>query len=394
MLLPRLPGNQMIFRMRGIPAATPRSLRVALVCDWYRPRLGGIERHLEQLAARLVTAGHAVTVLTPTPGAEAGAGGERVVRLPGWRLPGIPLAWTPVTFTRLGAALRAGRYDVVHTHSSLISPAAYLGLHHAQAAGLPAVHTVHSIWGGFRHAFAELDFLTGWTRWPVRFSAVSERVARDLRPLLGRRPVAILPNAVEPAEWRLTPNAPAGEVVIASVMRLAPRKRGAALLAAARFVRDRLPAGTRVRWCIAGDGPERARLERLARRLDLADVVEFPGAIEPAGVKALLARSHVFALPAELEAFGLAALEARAAGLPVVAMRAGGVGEWLVDGREGLLADSDAEFARHLLRLATDADLRGNLGAYNRTIPTAFTWERSLAAHLALYAQARADVHT
>jgi glycosyltransferase involved in cell wall biosynthesis len=378
--------------MLGNLTAASRRLRVALVCDWYLPRLGGIERHLGQLAERLAEAGHEVTVITPTPGPSTSAGGVRIERLRGWLLPFAKLAWTPAAYRRLGQVLRSGRFDVVHTHSSLISPTAYAALYHAQAAGLPAVHTVHSIWGGFRHAFAELDSLAGWTRWPVRFSAVSERVARDLRPVLGPREITILPNAVDPAEWRPTPIPPAGDIVIASVMRLAPRKRGAALLIAARAVRAGLPAGQRVRWRIAGDGPERSRLEALARRLGVADDVEFLGGVSLAGVQALLAGSHIFALPTELEAFGLAALEARATGLPVVAMRAGGVGEWLVDGREGLLADNDAAFARHLLRLATDADFRANVRHHNCTVPTAFTWERSLAAHLALYAQARATL--
>ena len=369
-------------------------MKIALVCDWYRPRLGGIERHLEQLAGRLAAAGHDVTVITPTPGPAASAasgeysGGVRVVRLRGWLLPWAQLAWTPACFRRLGAALRAGQFDVVHAHSSLISPTAYAALYHAKCAGLPAVHTVHSIWGGFRHAFAALDFPAGWTRWPVVFSAVSARVARDLAPLLGATRVQLLPNAIEPAEWRFATRPPTDEVVIASVMRLAPRKRGAALLAAIRCVKDQLPAGARVRWRIAGDGPERRQLERLARRLGIASEVEFLGAIEPAGVKELLATSHVFALPAELEAFGIAALEARTAGLPVVALRAGGVGEWLADGREGLLAEDDAAFAGHLLRLVTDAKLRGRIAAHNRDTPVAFTWERSIAAHLALYALA------
>lgn len=368
-------------------------MKIALVCDWYHPRVGGIERHLGQLAARLAASGHDVTVITPTPGPATKAGGLRVIRLPGWLMPWAKLAWTPATFHRLGVALRDGGFDVVHTHSSLISPAAYAGLRLACAAGLPAVHTVHSIWGDFRHAFAELDFLSGWSRWPVTFSAVSERVARDLRPLLGARPVHILPNAVEPAEWRVGSRAPTGTIEIVSVMRLAPRKRGAALLRALHTVRDQLPDGARVRLRLAGDGPERARLRHLARRLDLGASVEFLGAIDPATVKELFATSHVFALPAELEAFGIAALEARAAGLPVVAMGAGGVGEWLADGREGLLAANDAEFAAHLLRLATDAELRGNLAAHNRATPVAFTWERSLAAHLALYSQARHGHH-
>jgi glycosyltransferase involved in cell wall biosynthesis len=364
-------------------------MKIALVCDWYRPRLGGIERHLEQLARHLAAAGHAVTIITPTPGPDQPDAGVCVRRLRGWLLPGVRLMWTPESFHRLGVELRAGRFDVVHVHGSLISPAAYAAVYHAQAAGLPVVHTVHSVWGGFRRLFAALDRLAGWTGWPVVFSAVSERVAGDLRPLLRGAPVHLLPNAVDPAEWRLALKPPSTEVVIACVMRLAPRKRGAALLAAVRTVQAQLPAGVRVRWRLAGDGPERGRLQRLARRLGVENDVEFLGAIEPAAVKTLLATSHVFVLPTELEAFGLAALEARAAGLPVVALRAGGVGGWLRNGREGLLADDDAEFARHILRLVLDADLRTTLTAHNRATPVTFTWERALTDHLALYDHAR-----
>jgi glycosyltransferase involved in cell wall biosynthesis len=364
-------------------------MKIALVCDWYLPRTGGIERHLGQLAAHLATAGHDVTVITPTRGSAESADGVRVERVPAWLLPKIGLAWTPTSFRRLGAILRAGNFDVVHAHSSLISPTAYAAIYHAQRAGLPTVLTVHSIWGGFARTFGALDAAFRWTRWPVAFSAVSERVARDLRPLLGSTPVEVLPNALVPAEWQLALRPPKDVIALACVTRLAPRKRGAALLRAFRTVRDQLPAGTRVRLQIAGDGPERVRLERLARRLDLSDCVRFRGSLPTADVKVLLAESHLFVLPTILESFGIAALEARAAGLPVVAMRAGGVSQFIVHEQEGLLAADDTEFARHLLRLCNDAPLRAAITAHNQRMPVAFTWDRTLAAHAATYARAR-----
>lgn len=376
-----------------IISPSPCRLRLALVCDWYRPRLGGIERHLEQLAAQLAAAGHDVTVLTPTPGPEAADGPVRVHRLRGALLPWIGLAWTPGAYRRLGAVLREGRFDVVHVHASMISPTAYAALYHAQAAGLPAVLTGHSIWGGFRQVAAGLDRVAGWTLWPVVFSSVSARAARDLQGLLPKETtVEILPNAIVPDEWRIEarPEEGGGSVKIACVMRLAPRKRGAALLRAVHAVCGRLPAGVRIRVEIAGDGPERGKLRRLARRLGLDECVRFLGAVDAAGVKTLLAESQVFVLPTELEAFGLAALEARAAGLPVIAMRAGGVGEWLADGKEGLLADDDVGLADCIYRLVTDGALRRTITEHNRTVPVAFTWERTLAAHLEVYARARA----
>lgn len=366
-------------------------MKIALVCDWYRPRLGGIERHLEQLAARLASAGHDVTVITPTRGSVDADGAVRVIRLRGALLPWIGLAWTPALYRRLGAVLREGGFEVVHAHASMISPTAYAALYHAKAAVLPAVLTLHSIWGGFRRIGAVLDGALGWTRWPVVFSAVSARAAGDLQVLLpASARVAILPNAIDPNNWRAMSTALEGDVVkIACVMRLAPRKRGGALLAAVKKVCGRLPAGLRVLVTIAGDGPERRKLERRARRLGLDDTVCFLGAIDTNGVKALLANSHVFVLPTELEAFGLAALEARAAGIPVVAMRAGGVGEWLKNGTEGLLANDDAGLAEAILRLATEPALRRTIADHNRATPVAFTWERTLTAHLEVYERAK-----
>lgn len=368
--------------------SSPR-LKIALVCDWFLPRIGGIERHLDQLSAQLAAAGNQVTVITPTKGPCVAASGVRVQRMPACLMPGIGLLWTPASFRRLGRAIRAGHFDVVHAHSSIISPAAYAAIYLAQKAGLPTVATGHSIWGGFKPSLKNLDSLFRWSRWPVVFSAVSDRVARELRPLVSPRLVDILPNAIDPAEWRVAPQTPDDVVNIACVMRLAPRKRGETLLKAFHLARTRFPRGFRVCLQIAGDGTERRKLERLAGQLGLGDSVQFLGAQNSAQVKRLLASSHFYVLPSLLEAFGIAALEARAAGLPVLAMREGGVKEFIADGVDGLLADSDQKLAEHLARLCVDTNLRNAISAHNRQTPVRFTWTHSLDAHFATYERAR-----
>ncbi|HVS51222.1 MAG TPA: glycosyltransferase family 4 protein [Opitutaceae bacterium] len=366
-------------------------MKIALVCDWYLPRVGGIERQLTQLARHLATAGHDVTVITPTRGTagDADETGVRLQRLDVPLLPGIGLIWTPRGFRALAAALRAGNFDVVHAHSSIVSPAAYAAVSLGAKLGLPTAVTVHSIWGRYRHAFHALDRFERWSRWPVAFSAVSERAAREIRPFVSPRPIDIVPNAIVPAEWQVARQPPAAFVAIACVMRLAPRKRGAVLLRALRAALDHLPTDVRVRLEIAGDGAERRRLARLARQLGLGESVQFLGILDVRGVKALLARSHFFVLPTAAESFGIAALEARTAGLPVVAMRASGVTEFIAHGREGVLANDDRELAQHLARLCTDAAEREAIAHHNESTPVTLTWDRSLAAHLALYARAR-----
>lgn len=365
-------------------------MKIALVCDSFLPQIGGIERHVDGLGRHLAKAGHRVTVITPAKGPDAiPASKIRIQRVPARLFPGADLIWTRASFHRVAEAVRSGGFDLVHVHSSIVSPAAFAAIHVAQKSGLPTVSTTHSILGGFTRVFRFLDRCVHWARWPVAFSSVSERGARELRPLIAPHSVDVLPNAIDPAAWRFVPRASTETINIACVMRLARRKRGEALIRAFESVRSQLPKNFNVCLQIAGDGCERARLEELVREFCLTNSVRFLGTLAPAEIKTLLARSHFFVLPSRLEAFGIAALEARAAGLPVVALKESGVSEFITHGQEGLLAENDEQFADYMLALCRNSSLCDAIATYNRATPAAFTWERTLAAHFATYERAR-----
>jgi glycosyltransferase involved in cell wall biosynthesis len=150
---------------------------------------------------------------------------------------------------------------------------------------------------------------------------------------------------------------------IGVVARLEPVKGIDTLLHAAAALRARRPG---FRLQIAGSGSAQAQLVALRDRLRLENVVEFLGWRDD------LARLHagwdVFALPSRHEGFGLAALEAMAAGLPVVASRTGGVPELVVDGETGVLVEPAdvAGLAAGLERLIADPTLRAGMGAAAR----------------------------
>ena len=362
-------------------------LRIALVCDWYLPRVGGIERQLSALAGELAAAGHHVTVVTPMPGAQTEPG-VALRQIPTTLLPGATLMWAPSGFRALGEALRTGGFDLVHVHTSTLSPAAFAAIYHAQRVGLPTVSTTHSIPGRFRPVFGWLHRRYRWGDWPVVYSAVSRRVARELQGFIAR-PITILPNAVDARFWRPAAVAPTTDAVtITCVMRLVPRKRGGVLLRAFRSGRAALPA-RRLALNFVGDGPSRRGLETTARRWGIADVTHFHGSLTPDAIKNILRASDLFALPCRVEAFGIAALEARAMGLPVLAMSDTGVGEFIAPGIDGFLARSDEQFAEHLYLLCADDALRSALAHHNRCNPVACTWERSLDLHLRAYEEAR-----
>ena len=131
---------------------------------------------------------------------------------------------------------------------------------------------------------------------------------------------------------------------------------------------------------IVGDGPVRNEVEGLFTGFDR---VRFAGEMDRAGVAGYLAESHVFAWPGFREAFGLAYLEAQGAGLPVVAMRSGGVEAVVMDGKTGVLVpEGDArKFAAALDELIEDTGRRVHMGKLAKAFARE---ERSLAAASAL----------
>ena len=363
-------------------------MKVALVCAWYHPRVGGIELHLHDLATRLIGAGHDVVVVTPTPGPPV-VDGVRVSRVRAPRAPGFGFLITPGGVRALTRAIAAEAPRVVHAHVSIVSPAALGGAVSAERLGIPLAVTFHSVVPQTRALARVAGGALGASRWRARLSAVSRRVANDVQPFAPRQDIRVLPNGVDVAFWRTMParaNAGDGAVQLVSVMRLNAKKRPLALVRMMERLRDSLP--DRVHLRVVGDGPRRAALERAIARARLHDRVELLGRRTREEIRALFAESDVFVLPTVRESFGLAALEARCAGLPVVAMRASGVAELVEHGRHGLLASSDVELTAHVGALVRDARRRAAIAATNRQDAPPFDWPAVLDAHLALYDEA------
>jgi glycosyltransferase involved in cell wall biosynthesis len=171
-------------------------------------------------------------------------------------------------------------------------------------------------------------------------------------------------------------------------MRLTRKKRADGLLrafaAAGRFVN-----GTpRLRLVVAGEGPDRVSLLRQAADLGIADQVVLPGHLSRDALRALYARAHAFVLPSERESFGIAALEARAAGLPVIAMLASGARDFLLPGIDGILARDEGELARAIGRLALDTPFREYVARHNAARPPAYDWRDVAALHERFYVAA------
>jgi glycosyltransferase involved in cell wall biosynthesis len=342
-------------------------VRILHVTDTFRPVLGGIEVLVDDLAHHQRLNGHDVTVLTGTPDGEPESD---VVRLR-YRL------------ANLHRILAAIRPDVVHCHSSIVSPMAWRAARSASTAGIPALVTMHSIVPAMGLGHLAVSMAARTVPAGVSWTAVSQVAAASLQPLV-RDPVQILPNGIDVGRCLIAAPGWSSVPTVVSVMRLARRKRPLALVRMLGSMSRGL-GGRPWRALVVGDGPQTADMKRHLHAAGLADRVHLTGRLERSQVLKVLSGADLYLAPSRLEAFGLAALEARCSGLPVVAMRSGGVGEFVTHGVHGYLVENDSEMALRAAGLLSDREGLVRMAQASRRDRPDLDWgatvERSVAAY-------------
>ena len=272
-------------------------------------------------------------------------------------------AWSLRSVWAIRRELRASAPDLVHLHTGRAN---WLGGLAAWYLGLPALTTRRMDRTVKRNARTRFIY----SRVVRRAVAISDAVrARLIAGGVPRSMIRVITSAVDaealfPPLGRAATRDQAGLASSASLLLVVAalfRRKGIDVLldALARLADD----GLRPALWIAGEGPARPALEKQSRELGLDHQVRFLG--ERSDVADLLAACDVFVLPSRQEGLGVAALEAMAAGRPIVATRVGGLAEAVVDGGTGLLVppDDPAALADALARLLRDPALRARLAA-------------------------------
>jgi L-malate glycosyltransferase len=200
-------------------------------------------------------------------------------------------------------------------------------------------------------------------------TAVSRSLRADTISALGvNRDIDVIPNFLDCDEYRRKPDpglrarlCPPGryDALVIHISNLRPVKRVDVALEVFRRIRRRV----RARFLVVGEGPDRADVERQAAEHGLGDDVVFLG--EQDDPVALLSISDLFLLPSIQESFGLAALEAMACGVPVVASKIGGLPEIIEDGVTGFVCPPDdvEGMAERGVALLTDPGLHARIAA-------------------------------
>ncbi|GAB7039614.1 MULTISPECIES: glycosyltransferase [Catenuloplanes] len=357
-------------------------MRIAHVTDVYLPRLGGVELQVRDLATRQASAGHTTFVVTATPGPDPDDPPVPVVRL---GAPGVG-PYRAVRDHELCRVLREHRAEAMHVHVSAFSPLAWSAARLAGLHGVPTVVSVHSMWHDVIPVMRWYARRRGAARWPVDWAAVSTAAAAAVRDALDGTPVAVLPNGIDPAAWLAPPVPRDGPPTVVSVMRMVRRKRPRPLLHALFALHHAHPG--RVRAVLVGDGPLLPRLRADIAAAGLTAGVRLTGALPRHEIRALLAAADLYVAPAHRESFGIAALEARCAGLPVVARRGSGVADFIEHGVDGWLVGSDAELVSTVSGLLASPGLLADVAGHNRAVVPHLHWDAVLAAAETRYAAA------
>lgn len=353
-------------------------MRIAHISDCFVPRLGGIEMQVNDLTRRQQEIGLEPEVITATPLPRRMRSRKFPVPVHRYGIP-IPaeIANNPLPSRPIEKALRRGNFDVVHIHAGVGSPFAAAGVRVALKMGFPVTVTVHCLPAAFRLP----AWLTPWSTPDVArriaLNAVSEAAAAPLRART-RAAVTVVPNGLDPQDWAVAPAEHDPAVVHAvSTMRLSVRKRPLPLLAAVLSAQQQLAASgspVTLKLSVFGDGKLMPRMQRFISRNSMGDTVTLAGRVDRDELKAIYRQADLFVAPAFLESFGIAALEARCAGLPVLAMRGTGITEFVADRHEGLLADGDDAMAEALVEISANAELRRTIADHNRTSQPPTAW--------------------
>lgn len=370
-------------------------MRILIVSDCYAPRLGGIETQVRDLARNLLDAGHEPAVVTATPdGPARGRSVESPDGFPVFRTT-VPLpAELPVHprgGREIGAVMERWRPDVVHVQVGIVSPFAWSGIAAARSRGLPLAITFHCVLGSWARAGAALGPLSPVRRWQrhADLTAVSSMLAREVEHAGAGRGVGLLPNGITLEHWHL--ERPAGQEgprplrVVAS-LRLIERKRPLEVLRVFAAAVERSGADAVLE--MYGDGPMRERVAREVAASPVADRIGLAGRVERSELAQAFTRADIYLQANPMESFGISVLEARAAGLAVVAPRLSGVSDFITDGVDGLLADDDAGLTRALTRLLTEPELLARIKEHNDAVPPGPQWDHVVGQAVEAYRRA------
>lgn len=343
-------------------------MRIGITCY---PTYGGSGVVATELGTELAARGHDVHFISYAPPIRMNPNDPHIhfheVEVASYPLFDHP-PYTLALATKMLEVFESQALDLLHVHYAIPhSVSAMLARSMAAPRRLPFITTLHGTditLVGSNRSYLPI------TRFSIEQSdgvtSISQYLLKQtLKEFEIKRPIEVIPNFVNCDVYTRTPNdalratwAPKGEPILMHLSNFRPVKRVTDVVEIFALVRAKMPA----KLVLIGDGPDRGAAEYLVRRKNLQKDVILLGKQDQVYEKLCVA--DLFLQPSQLESFGLAALEAMACEVPVIATNAGGMTEVVEHGVDGFLVDPGdvTAAAQHAIEVLSRADRGREMG--------------------------------
>jgi len=350
-------------------------VKIGVFTDSYRPYTSGVVRSIELFSREFINRGHEVYIFGPDYPLLNPPKEEGVFRFFSVPAPTIPEFSLPIPISlQFSPFIKKVGLDIIHVHSPFLLGS--LGARAARRHKLPLVFTFHTLYDQYVH-YIPLGENT--SRQVVQniardfcnrcnmVIAPSQLVVNYLQRIGVEAPLTNIPTGIDLSEFNnldhnwLRDNYGLSKTdkVLLFVGRLGKEKNVAFLLKAFEIVLNRHPQTILV---LVGSGPQENNLRKMARQMGIDNRLIFTGVLPRSSIVHCYASADLFVFPSVTDTQGLVIGEAKATGLPVVAIRAFGPAENIVHGEDGLLTDpSLPSFTNAILELLDDQEMFGRM---------------------------------
>lgn len=356
-------------------------MKIGIFTDTFTPQINGVTSIITELERVLTRQRHEVFIFAPAYHSTQRSENGHIFRFPALTAYFHKDSRVVIPYDRRAFAAFP-KLEVVYSHTPLSM--GLLALRVARRYGLPHVHTYHTLFTEYLHYLPRL--IRPSRRLAERISAAfcnrcdaittpSEAMREELLKYGVQKPIYVLPFGVDvelferPAQIdvRAALQIAPDEFFLLYTGRLGTEKNLHFLLRAFRVMLDLWHERRPLRLVLAGDGPHRPLFEAYAQELQLGDRVIFTGFIPRDQLVDYYRAADLFVFASKTETQGLVLMEAMAAGLPAVAVRAMGVTDVVFDNETGLLAPEDEHiFTQKVLDLLRDSQRRARLSALSK----------------------------
>lgn len=381
-------------------------MRIAMFTNNYKPYMGGVPISVDHLAKALRELGHEVYVFAPTYKEQEEE--EYVVRYPSFPISVVGAPIPNVLTGLFEKKIKELSIDIIHVHHPAL--VGNVAIHLRKKYGIPVIFTYHTRYEAYLHYVKPLSWLEKGTGFVEKYLvwfcnqcdgivAPTAGMRRYLESRQIETPITILPTGIPIESFT-----PRKELVIdireqygkdvdyllCTVSRMAKEKNVEFQLRGLVLLKEVLQKQQKtVRYLMIGDGPQLVELKAMTKHLGLEKEVVFVGKVENEKIAAHLKASDLFAFSSKSETQGIVLLEAMAAGKPIVAVKASGVEDMVVDGETGYMTQEDeASWKDRILTILENPEERERVGRAAQNI--AFNYEERRIALAAVECYQRA----